>query len=294
MGTVRRSLKAAGYAAALAGLLGGPLAGSTTASSAPTYSRYVALGDSFTAGPLIPSVDTAAGCVRSTNNYPAQVAERLAVETFVDVSCSNADTSNMATFQQTFLGHTPAQFEALTPETDLVSVGIGGNDFGLFAELTGFCPTLRDQDPAGAPCREHFDRASGNQLEQRVERTKRRLVHVVRGIRMRSPDARVLVVGYPQIAPAAGSCPQRLPLADGDYRYAVTLEQQLNAALRLAAHVNQVDWVDTYGPSEGHDICSDHPWVNGSRIDTRSAMRYHPFRAGMDAVADEIESALTR
>ncbi|MGW7017370.1 SGNH/GDSL hydrolase family protein, partial [Streptomyces sp. NPDC054951] len=47
--------------------------------------RYVALGDSYTSGPLIPrQVD--ANCARSDHNYPSIVAARLRNATFKDVS----------------------------------------------------------------------------------------------------------------------------------------------------------------------------------------------------------------
>lgn len=39
--------------------------------------KYVALGDSFTAGPLVPVTDVASGCFRSDHNYPTLLAERL-------------------------------------------------------------------------------------------------------------------------------------------------------------------------------------------------------------------------
>ena len=85
----------------------------------PVVTRYVALGDSYTAGPLIPVTQVANGCFRSTNNYPSLVARALAVPTFVDVSCSGAQTKDMTTGQ---LPGVAPQFDALTPDTDLVSV----------------------------------------------------------------------------------------------------------------------------------------------------------------------------
>ena len=58
---------------------------------------YVALGDSFTAGPLIPMArEDAPGCFRSTNNYPAYLAGLLDVATYRDASCSGASTADMA------------------------------------------------------------------------------------------------------------------------------------------------------------------------------------------------------
>ena len=50
---------------------------SGSAAAKPRFQRYVALGDSYTAAPLVPDTDTTNGCLRSTNNYPALVAAAL-------------------------------------------------------------------------------------------------------------------------------------------------------------------------------------------------------------------------
>ena len=42
-----------------------------------TYRSYVALGDSYTAAPLVPSTDTSNGCLRSSGNYPSLVAAAM-------------------------------------------------------------------------------------------------------------------------------------------------------------------------------------------------------------------------
>src|ERR1700738_2192663 len=77
------------------------LASAAIASPTATTSRYVALGDSFTSGPLIPNqrLDSL-GCLRSDHNYPALLAARLKVGTFVDASCSGAQTTDMTAAQQ--------------------------------------------------------------------------------------------------------------------------------------------------------------------------------------------------
>lgn len=260
----------------------------------PEYDEYVALGDSYTAGPLIPTVQFAGGCIRSTNNYPSLLADRLDVETFRDVSCSGANSTHLTSPQQTAFGPVPPQFDALDADTDLVTVSIGGNDFSVFGTLVGFCPTLRAQDPTGSPCRDYFGTGGRDQLRDLIDVTTDRLVEVVHGITERSPDARVLVIGYPQIAPHRGTCPSKLPLADGDYRYAIQIERDLNAALRFAAHRGGAEYVDTTRISRGHDICSDDPWVNGQHTDPGQAQSFHPFLAGMVGVADAVEAQLTR
>jgi lysophospholipase L1-like esterase len=255
--------------------------------------RYVALGDSFTAGPLIPQVVPALGCVRSTHDYPALVGARLAVRSVADVSCSGADTTDLRRPQATGFAVVPPQLSALSPATDLVTLGIGGNDFGVYRRLVTVCPRVRFLDPGGAPCRAHFRAPGGDRLLAALERTGARLDRAVARIRSRAPQARVLVVGYPRIAPARGTCPDVLPFADGDYRYADLVERRLNAELRRAARGNQAEFVNTYAASRGHDACAGaDAWVNGQRTDVGRALAYHPFRAYMDAVARLVTTRL--
>ena len=248
--------------------------------------RYAALGDSFTAGPLVPQVVPALGCVRSTHDYPALVGAALRVRTVVDVSCSGADTTDLRRPQATGFAVVPPQLSALSPGTDLVTLGIGGNDFGVYRRLVTVCPRVRSLDPGGAPCRAHFRGPHGDRLLAALRRTGARLDRAVAQVRARAPKARVLVVGYPRIAPAHGTCPHLLPFADGDYRYADLVERRLNTALRQAAGGNHAGFVNTYAASRGHDVCAGpDAWVNGQRTDVGRALAYHPFRSYMDAVA---------
>ena len=71
--------------------VGGRRGDRSASTSSPPTGRYVALGDSYSAGPLIPTTDLAGGCARSDHNYPSLVARPLKVKTFVDVTCSGAD-----------------------------------------------------------------------------------------------------------------------------------------------------------------------------------------------------------
>src|ERR1700755_1918010 len=58
--------------------LTGTFAGS--AAAAPMFQRYVALGDSYASGPLIPrQTGLPVGCGRSDHHYPSDLAEALAI-----------------------------------------------------------------------------------------------------------------------------------------------------------------------------------------------------------------------
>ena len=62
--------------------------------TAPKIGQYVALGDSYTAAPLVPVTDVANGCFRSDHNYPALAAKALGAE-LEDRSCGGARTADL-------------------------------------------------------------------------------------------------------------------------------------------------------------------------------------------------------
>ncbi|EIE98274.1 SGNH/GDSL hydrolase family protein [Saccharomonospora glauca] len=265
-----------------------------TAAAAPRESRgwvhYVALGDSYTSGPLIPfqRLDPL-GCLRSTQNYPSIVAGRLGRTVLTDVSCAGADTNDMTQRQEVTLGYNPPQFDALRPDTELVTIGIGGNNYGVFGSVISTCPGLRDTDPTGSPCREHFTVDGVDTLKAAIAETQQDVEAVLDGVRQRSPEATILLIGYPRIAPPSGTCPDILPFADGDYVWLNDIEETLNAALATAAANNgTTTFIDTYPASLGHDACADHAWIQGQHINLIGAANYHPNRWGMEGVAEVI------
>jgi lysophospholipase L1-like esterase len=281
-------------------LVGGLLLGACSAAdvedvtdaSPPAFDTYVALGDSFTAGPLIPETDIADGCFRSDSNYPALVAERLDVDELVDVSCSGATTRDLTEGQNT-AGQTvvPPQMRAVRPDTDLVTLGIGGNDFGLFHTLVSTCSQLRQQDPAGSPCADELDRR-GVDLVARADDIGDRVEEAIAEIQRRAPEASVVLVGYLRLAPSEGRCAD-LSFAAEDYELGREVAESLNDALARAARSTGVEFADMHSASEGHDVCAEEPWVNGRHTVQGEASAFHPFASGMEAVADEVVEAVT-
>lgn len=297
---LRRGLALAGTAVLAAGLLsacGGSDGGAAAAgrapnpppSAPPTFTRYVALGDSFTAAPLVPVTDVANGCFRSSANYPALVARATGAEV-EDRSCGGATTAHMRRAQ--FPG-VPPQLSALDNRTDLVTFSIGGNDNRVFQQLVGRCPALRDRDPDGSPCRAAMGADGRDLLLSGVQRAHRRIVAALREVERRAPDAKVLVVGYPQLASSDDEC-SLLPLARGDHAYALEVNRAMSESLRRAARTTGATYVDVFRASRGHHVCSGSPWVNGAVADQGRAAAYHPFAEGQRAVADLIIDELSR
>ncbi|WP_163511790.1 SGNH/GDSL hydrolase family protein [Fodinicola acaciae] len=283
--TVRRI--AALCATLVASVLAAALVPLNGASAAVSYRHMVALGDSYAAGPLIPlpRLDPLL-CVRSTSNYAAQLALRLGLLLYTDTTCSGAQTKDMTSAQPLTIGSHQPQFDALTADTDLVTISIGGNDYGVFGTVVGTCPGLAAGDPTGAPCKAHFTVDGVDTLRAAITRTQANITGVLQGIRQRSPRAKVLVVGYPRLVPASMRPCEALPLAAGDYPWADSLERALNDAAQTAASATGATFVDTYTPALGHDICAgDDAWVNGKDLNLLAAASYHPFFSGMAAEA---------
>ncbi|WP_309648687.1 SGNH/GDSL hydrolase family protein [Nocardioides sp.] len=255
---------------------------------APAENLYVALGDSFVSAPLVPTTDMSTGCLRSTNNYPQQVVSELDDYDLVDVSCSGATSTSMIGVQITGDTQQLPQFDSLTPDADLVTLGIGGNDFNLFSGLMFTCLQAAQQDPQGSPCKDANTAGGRDKLLESARKIQDRVEAITLGIQDRAPDARVIVVNYPQFVPSQGTCPDRLPLATGDYPYALSINKALSDAVSAGGEAAGAEVIDAYTASKGHDICSDEPWVNGIETQANAALALHPFLAEQTAVAEMI------
>ncbi len=250
-------------------------------SAPPTHLKYVALGDSYAAAPLVPVTDVANGCFRSSSNYPSIVAKKLGAD-LDDRACAAAESKD---FHVSQYPDVPPQLTALKPDVDLVTVGTGGNDERVFGRLVGKCPALRDSDPEGAPCERFMSAGGKDALLAAIDRTEPKVADLLREVTAKAPKAKVLVIGYPRIVSPEDTC-RELPLARGDYAYAEKVNLALTEMLRKAAEATGTTYVDVWKASEGHDICSDDPWINGSVDDEKQAARFHPFANEQAAVAD--------
>lgn len=250
--------------------------------------EYVALGDSYTAAPGVGVLTGPPACGRTDGNYPHRVAAALELD-LTDASCSAARTAHLTESQVPRGVPVLPQLDALSPDTALVTVGIGANDHRLFGTLIGACRQLATRDPSGAPCAT----AIADRVETGLADLRGRFDDLLDDIAGRAPDARIVVVGYPQFVPedAPERCPQ-LPLAAGDYAFASEVSQLLNDVLAEAAARADVAYVDVFAATEGHDICADDPWIAGE-TPTKPATPYHPYAEEQQAAADLIVEKIT-
>lgn len=241
---------------------------------------YVALGDSFSAGPFIATMRTdPQGCARSRSNYPAFLADWLDVASYTDVSCSAAVTADLYAPMQMFDGNTTGpQLDAVTADTDLVTIGMGGNDFAIYDSL------IRCQDGADCPVEE---------LKADARKVAGRIEQAVRRIQRAAPDAAVYVVGYPDILPTEGTC-NAVGVSAEVLGPVTEIAGLLNASLDKGATAAGASYIDMEAISEGHDVCAKgRAWVNGPNFRAGVAAPFHPKINGMRAVAAELYRTIT-
>ena len=269
------------------------------AACGPPPDSYVALGDSFTAGPAITPQDASRpGCLRSLTDYPHLVAPDLGQPAFRDVSCSGARTRDMTATQDVDPDpDNPPQLDALDASTKLVTLGIGGNDIG-FTEIARTCVELFARQQDGSPCRDFYNASGVDEIGERIAALAPAFDAVLDGIEARSPAAKVFTVGYPAVLPESTDlfelCQPVLPVAKGDVAWLRdSVEKRLNDTIRYVTVAHGDVYVDTYAPSIGHDACQPvgDRWVE-PLIPAMDAAPIHPNRLGMEATAAAVRSTM--
>jgi lysophospholipase L1-like esterase len=261
------------------------------AAATPTSAaKYVGLGDSAASGPVIPyQIPAPLGCWRSDHNFAHVVAPALGVS-LKDVSCSGARTDHMWTPQDVFLGPNPPQLDALSTDTRLVTLQIGGNDIG-FGEIVDRCTTA---SPFGHPCQDIYVVDGVDRLAARIQAAAPKVAAVLDEIRGRVSRAKVLVVGYAAIVPDTGyGCWPQVAIAWADVPYLRKTHKALNSMLYQQAVAHGAAYVDAYTPSIPHDACRSTSvrWVEPT-VPINPAAPLHPNARGMSGVATAVLARL--
>ena len=252
-------------------------------------SVYVALGDSYSSAPLNPDVADEQ-CLRSTRNYASRLARALSVQ-LTDATCAGAQTADVRAAQDLPEGRgggsVPPQIDAVGRQTELVTIGLGGNDGGLFTAIVRGC-LAAGSDSAG--CVRALER-SGERSDFR--RTGEAIAAVVEDVRRRAADGvAIVLVDYPRIVDSARPCPP-LPGVEQESLAAVAnAQRQLNRTLAQAAADSGAVFLDLEETSQTHDLCSADPWVNDGVTKPGIAARWHPLPQEQAAVARLLEGLL--
>ncbi|UUU23074.1 SGNH/GDSL hydrolase family protein [Streptomyces sp. DSM 40750] len=247
-------------AALVAGLM--TLAGvavANTPAQAATSAEYVALGDSYASGVGAGSYDASSGdCKRSTKNYPRLWAAANPEYALKDVTCSGATIADVRA----------NQLSALSANTNLVTLTVGGNDT-QFSTVVRTC--LTDTDAACAFATGWMSSVARNQLVND-------LTGLYKDIKARSPKALILVFGYPQTLSTTGTC-SPIELSPTKRTAMNGLADALAEGTQKATVNASVYFIDMRKQFTGHGACGTDPWVHSVDASDATAS-FHPNAAG--------------
>jgi lysophospholipase L1-like esterase len=198
----------------------------------------------------------------------------------------------MTSAQEVDGGANAPQFDRLTSQTKVVTIGIGGNDIG-FTEIVENCASA---SPFGHPCRDRYVVNGRDEISARIQATSPLVAAVLQGTHARSPKARVLFVNYAAILPDSGpGCWPQIPITEGDVPYVRAKQKELNAMLATQAAANGAELVDWYTASIGHDACQPPVirWVEPV-VPVNAAAPLHPNLGGMMGASNLLVTALSQ
>lgn len=248
---------------------------SSLASAQHREAHYVAMGSSYASGiaigPLVP--DTPRRCGRTVNNYPHLLAEQAHLD-LVDVSCSGATTEHILSNWNEL----PPQLDAVTPDTRLVTVTIGGNDVNYVRDLMrAVCAKPGAEPSTGCPPAIATTKATWTALEKNM-----RLI--AREVHRRAPKSRLVFVEYLRVIPEDRTCAS-LPLSPAQLAQGRATIRRLAGLTARVAKQEGAYLLPASALSKGHETCSSEPWAQGYPA---KAVGWHPTAAGHAALADKL------
>jgi lysophospholipase L1-like esterase len=224
---------------------------------AQTAVRYVALGDSYSAG-LGAGNYSGGSCDRSADAYSALWAAAHAPASYAFQACSGATTSSVVS----------SQLSALSSATTLVSITVGGNDVG-FSSVMETCVLLPTSSCVNAV----------DQAESEISADlPGELDSVLAAISAAASNARIVVLDYPDLydLSKSSSC---LGLSTTDRADLDQGANELDSQIQAAAGRYGDVFADVRPAFAGHEICDASSWLNSVDWFDLDAS-YHPTAAG--------------
>lgn len=285
------------------------------AAAAAAY-EWVALGDSYTAGVIQAAGDTFEvprdGCERTDRSYPQVINRDLGgLFGLTNVSCGAATIENVTDTPQHPIGRhlppfsedpdypfpaVPPQSEAVGPDTDVITVGVGGNTLG-FAEILTTCMQLgAGSEGAGTPCKASL----GGGIQARLDKVGQDYDDMLAVLHERAPKAKILTVGYPTVIPndtskcGFGDLTQFGTITQGDLAWLrQDVLEPLNTTIEKSTGTQDAaTFVNLYDSSQNHSVCDDAKWVEGVLTPPAQLSFVHPNARGHRNAADHVEQAM--
>jgi lysophospholipase L1-like esterase len=235
-------------------------AAAITAATSPAYAsstNYVALGDSYASGTGTGSYDLDSSCQRSSKAYAALWASSHAPASFQFVACSGATTADVLN----------NQIGALSADTTLASITIGGNDAG-FSSVMETCVLSSDSG---------CESAVSNAEDYARNTLPGNLNNLFGQMRSRAPSAAVVVMDYPHLYISDDSgC---IGMSHAKHVALNGAADTIDSAISTAASAAGFTFSDVRSQFTGHELCSGDEWLHAVDIGDISSS-YHPTATG--------------
>ncbi len=235
------------------------------------------------------------GTGKHVNKYGSDANVRVSGRgSWAFLACSGATTENVlprSAGGRTRYADQVTQIDnpVLNARTTLVTITIGGNDVG-FADVIEHCLWHSCNTPAYR-----------KKLSKAVIVTAPDLTATYSSIRVKAPNARVLVLGYPQLFPASHKeqkC-QLLRPWRGEQTMLRAKEATLNSVIKRKAAAAGFGFIDIAEAFAGHEVCGKKgAWINGPSSTYKpnrlflNDESFHPTVLGQAAMAGAVNRAL--
>ncbi|MGW4248435.1 SGNH/GDSL hydrolase family protein [Nocardia sp. NPDC004722] len=275
-------------------------AGGAGADPAPAGKELVVLGDSFSANEWDHFTGRDDCNLHGRTAWPVQLAKLMGVygtDRVDDPSCPGASIDSGPGWTMAQQAQRADKEGAFGPDTKLVTLQFGLNDkWGksdqtLWNSLQGCVFNLADgcdPDAVDQGRMTDFNGVSGALMAKRMS-------NVVTYIKYYAPNARIVLVGYPELfAPGSSTvCLDILgvaPFVNPRGRAVVEYLDRIQQAQGEAAQLLGIDFLDARALTTGHGLCSSQPWLNGvfdlhTDID---GLPFHPSSQGDAVVANAV------
>jgi lysophospholipase L1-like esterase len=230
------------------------IAGAGIPAEAASAVHYVALGDSYSSG--VGAGSTSGSCGQSPNAFPKLWAVANSAASFTFAACSSARTSDVIS----------SQLSSLSGATTLVSITIGGNDVG-FSSVMETC-VLKSTSSCESAVAAGEKYATGT-LPGLLDTT-------LAGIRAHAPNAKVIVLDYPDFYDLnARFC---IGLSGADHQALDAGINVLDGVIAAAAARGGDTFADVRAAFSGHELCDGAGWLNSVTLPIGNS--YHPTATG--------------
>ncbi|PEQ11470.1 hypothetical protein B2G71_16695 [Novosphingobium sp. PC22D] len=256
------------------------------AAAPPFAGNYVALGASFAAGPGLGELKpgSPARCAQTMQGYPTLIAEQLRMA-LVDASCSGATTMHVLHGWKEL----PPQIDALTADTALVTVTVGGNDLNYVGNL--FAASCAPDGTSQVAGRKFVCPEPRRPTEEQYAAVEANLREIASQVRTRAPNARLAFVTYLSLVPQTPCA--AAPLSAQAVAISTEIADRLSAMTRRVAEEAGALLVPIDDESRLHTACDAEPWTWGARATVPGdGIAWHPNAAGMRATASAVIAAL--